>query len=76
MRRLVSDLIGCDMIVEDTAHYLGLLLAPAEDFGRGRGFLAFVQKKLIMLFWPILGLLWCPVGPLLTFNSNLSNFEK
>ena len=53
--------------LEDTARYMGLLQAPAEGFGRG--FL------LIMLFWPIFGNFWCPVVTLVTFSSNLSNFE-
>ena len=57
--------------------YTSLLLAPAENFGLGRGFfLPFGQKKIIMLFWPTLGNFWCPVVTLETFSSNLSNFEK
>ena len=59
--------------LEGTARYAGLLLAPAEDFGlRPRDFFALRGKKdLIMLFWPILGHLWCPVVTLVTFSSNL-----
>ena len=45
--------------LEDTARYAGLLLAPAEGFGRGI-FPPLGKKKLIMLFWPILGHFWCP----------------
>ena len=39
---------------EGAARYAGLLLAPAEGFGRGRGlFLPFGQKKIFLcLFWP------------------------
>ena len=29
-----------------------------------------------MLFWHIFGILWCPVVSLVTFSSNLSNFER
>ena len=66
------------MLVEDTAHYAGLLLAPAEGFDLWpRAFLALWAKKdLILLCWPILGHLWCPVVTLVTFSSNLSNFKK
>ena len=60
--------------LEDTARYAGLLLAPAEGFGRGL-FLP-GKKKLIMRFWPILGHFWCPVVTLVTFSSNSSNFER
>ena len=31
---------------------------------------------LIMLFWHIFGNLWCPVVTLVTFSSNISNFER
>ena len=53
--------------LEDTARYTGLLLAPAEGFGR---------RQVIMLFWPIFDNFWCPVVTLVTFSSNLSNFER
>ena len=52
------------LLLEDTANYAGLFLAH------------WVKIELSMLFWPILGLLWCPVITLVTFSSNLSNFEK
>ena len=29
-----------------------------------------------MLFWPIFGNFWCPVVTLVTFSSNLRNFER
>ena len=29
-----------------------------------------------MLCWPIFGHFWCPVETLVTYSSNLSNFEK
>ena len=29
-----------------------------------------------MLFWPLFGNFWCPVVTLVTFSSNLSNFER
>ena len=34
------------------------------------------KKKLIMLFWPILGHFCCSVVTLVTFSSNLSTFRK
>ena len=66
------------MLLEDTASYAGLLLAPAEGVGlRPRAFFALRAKKgLIMLFWPIFGNFLCPVVTLVTFSSNLSNFER
>ena len=57
------------------ARYAGLLLAPAEDFGRGF-FCPLGKKKLMMLFWPIFGNFWCPVVALVTFSCNRSNFER
>ena len=64
--------------LEDTVRYAGLLLAPVEGFGlQPRAFFALPAKKdLIMLFWPILLHVWCPVVTLVTFSSNLSNFFK
>ena len=39
-------------------------------------FLPFGQKiDLIMLFWPNFGNFWCSVVTIVTFSSNLSNFE-
>ena len=61
--------------LEDTAHYAGLLLAPAEGFGRGFCSL-WAKKEHIMLFWRIFGNVWCPVVTWVTFSSNLSNFER
>ena len=65
-------------LLEDTARYAGLLLAPAEDFGlRPRLFLPFRQKRsLLCCFGPFLGGFWCPVVTLVTFSSNLSTFER
>ena len=50
-------------ILEDTARYAGLGLAPAEGFVlRLRDFFALWAKKdHIMLFWPILGHFWNPL---------------
>ena len=64
--------------LEDTARYAGLLLAPAQGFGRGRGFFCPSGKKksFFMMFWPIFGNFWCPVVTVVTFISYLSNFEK
>ena len=49
--------------LEDTARYAGLLLAPAVGFGfRPMAFFALCAKKdRFILFWTILGNLWCPV---------------
>ena len=60
------------MILEDTARYAGLLLAPAEGFGRG--FFCPLGKK--RAFYAVLAHFWCPVVTVVTFSSNLSNFEK
>ena len=54
----------------------GPLLGLRRASAFGRGFFALPAKKLIMLFWPILGHFWCPVVPFVTFSSNLSNLEK
>ena len=29
-----------------------------------------------MLFWPIFGNFWCPIVTMVTFSSNLINFER
>ena len=34
------------------------------------------KKELVMLFLPIFGDFWCPVETVVTFSSNLSNFER
>ena len=57
-------------ILEDTARYAGLLLAPAEGFGRGF-FCPSGKKRAFLLFWPIFGNFWCPVVTMVTFSSNL-----
>ena len=62
--------------LEDMARYAGLLLALAEDFGLQARLFFGQKKELIMLFWPTLAKFWCPVVPLVTLSSNLSNFEK
>ena len=62
--------------LEDTARYAGLLLAPAEGFGRGF-FLPFGQKKIFLCcFCPFFGDFWCPVVAMESFSSNLRNFER
>ena len=63
------------IVLEGTARYAGLLLAPAEGFSRGFVSLR-AKKELIMLFWPVFGNFWCPVVTLVTFSSNISNFER
>ena len=65
------------MILEDTTRYAGLLLAPAGLRPSAEVFFALrAKKELIMLFWPIFGFFWCPVVTLVTFSSNLKNFER
>ena len=56
--------------LEDTACYAGLLLAPEEGFGFWpRVVLPFGQKKLIVLFGPIVCHFWFPVVTLLIFEK-------
>ena len=64
--------------LEDTACYVGLLLAPAEGFGlRRRLFLPFGQKMgFLCCFGPFLAIFGCPAVTMVTFSRNLSNFEK
>ena len=75
---IIMIMIPSLVALEDTALYAGLLLAPLEGFGlRPRLFFSLLAKKvLIMLFWPIFGNFWCPVVTLVTFISNLSEFER
>ena len=58
--------------------YAGLLLAPAEGFSLWPGacFALWAKKGLICCFGPFLAIFLCPVVTLVTFSSNLSNFEK
>ena len=52
----------------------GLLLALAEGFGQGQGFLALrAKKELFTLFVIILGHFWCSVVTSVVFTSTLSN---
>ena len=61
------------LVLEDTARYTGLLLAPAEAF-----FVLWANNDLIniMLFWPIFGHFWFPVVTLVTFSNNLIIFVR
>ena len=56
------------LALEDSAQYAVLLLAPAEGFVK--------KESLIIMSWPIFCNFWCPVVALVTFSSNLINFEK
>ena len=57
------------IILEDTARYAGLLLAPAEGFGlRPRFFLPFGKKRAYYAVWAHLGHFWWPVVTLVTFS--------
>ena len=53
-----------------TSSSSGGLRPSAEAF-----FALRAKKELIMLFWTIFGNFWCPVVTLVTFSSNISNFE-
>ena len=62
---------------EGTAHYAGLLGAPAEGFGLWpKAFFGLWVKKVVMLCLLILGLVWCSIIISVTLIRNLSNFEK
>ena len=54
-----------------TSSSCGGLRPSAEAF-----FALRAKKGLILLFCPIFGDFWCPVVTLVTFSSNLSNFER
>ena len=54
-----------------TSSSCGGLRPSAEAF-----FALWAKKEIIMLFWPSFGHFWCPVVTLVTFSSNLSNFER
>ena len=56
-------------VLEDTARYVGLLLAPAEGFGGGQGFFCPSGKKII--FYDVFAFF----RPFLGFSSNLINFQ-
>ena len=51
------------LLLEDTARYPGLILAPAEGFGQG-----WEQKR---AYYAVLGYFWSSVVTLVTFSSNL-----
>ena len=62
--------------LEDTAHYAGLLLVPAEGFGQAF-FVPWGPKRSIMLFFgPFKAVFGCSVVTLVAFSSILSNFEN
>ena len=57
-------------IAEDTARYMGLLLAPVEGFGLcPRLFCPFGQKMAFYALLAILGNFWSSVVNLVTLNS-------
>ena len=58
--------------LEDTARYAGLLLAPAEGFGRHFFFPSGKKKSLLCCFGPFLAIF----GVLVTFSSNISKNTK
>ena len=65
------------ILLEGTAHYAGLLLAPAEGFGRGQGYFALWKKKrslhtFLAYFRPF----WCLFVTFVMFSSTLRTFEK
>ena len=61
-----QDSIPVVQILEDTASYAGLLLAPLESF--------FCRVQ--YAYYMVLANFWCPLVTLVTFSSNLSNFKK
>ena len=62
-------------VLDDTARYAGLLLAPAEGFGlRSRVFLALRAKK--TPYYAVLAHFWFPVVTMVTFSNNLSTFVR
>ena len=63
------------VVLEGTACYEGLLLAPAEGCGRGQGFIG-PSGKILCFFLLILGFFWCLVVTSVTLINNLSNFFK
>ena len=66
-------------VLEDTARYAVLLLAPVEGFNQGFFCPWGKKKSLIMLFWPIFGNFWCPVVTLATLKEipkNKKNPQK
>ena len=65
-------------LLEDTARYAGLLLAPAEGFGLWPRlfFVIWARREPVMMFWPILGKFGYSVVTLATFSSNLANLKK
>ena len=68
-------------LLEATARYAGLLIAPAEGFGLrpwlflafGHGFFCPSAKK---TYYAVLAHFWFSVVTLVTFNSNLSNVVR
>ena len=54
---------GLDQYLEDTARYLGFILAPAEGFAHGL-FCLLGKKIFCVMFLLILGHLWCSVVPI------------
>ena len=63
--------------LEGMARYTGQLIAPAEDFAlQPKIVCPSGRKRFIMLFGLILGYFRCSVGTLVTFSSNLNNFER
>ena len=51
------------VVLEDRARYAGILLALTKGFDlRSKVVLPFGQKKLDLLFWPILRRFWSPLG--------------
>ena len=69
--------LNFNRLLEDAARYAGLLLAPAEGFG--------LRPRLFLPFGPFgqknAGLahfcnFWCPLVTLVTFSSNICNFER
>ena len=67
----------CKTPLMTTRRYGPLRGPTSSSCGGLRPRLFFLPKKeLFMLFWPIFGNFWCPVVTMVTFSSNLINFER
>ena len=53
----------------------GIVKVNSFIYSKDNSILTFVYWEIFYMFWPIFGNFWCPVITLVTFSSNLSNFE-
>ena len=75
------NILLCTYVLNVTRRY-GPLYGPTSSSCGGlwplaEAFIALrAKKEVIMLFWPIFGIFLCPVLTLVTFSSNINNFER